>query len=136
MQLEDTQNWSNGSQLNGWTHDRPIIPYLFKYKMHIFHILFCWKIEMYLKLEELFSCLQIVHRVAWKNLIHVNTFWVSHQDTSPTFNYESTPKFQFSHCLTFLLFRYVQVSISFYSWKSILHMMMHSKEKLFCALKR
>jgi hypothetical protein len=42
-------------------------------------------------------------------------------ESSSHSNCKSTPTFQFSHCLTFLSFRYVQFSISFYPWKIILH---------------
>jgi hypothetical protein len=114
------------------------IPYYFKFKTHIFQISSHWKIEVHLKFTELFTSLQTVHKVAW-NEPNINTFRVSHQATyppPPTFNCESSPNFPFRHCLIFLSFRCVHFSISFYWWKSVLHMMLHSKEKLFCVLKR
>jgi hypothetical protein len=56
----------NLKSAHGWTHDHPIILYCFKCKMHIFSR---WKIEVHLKFEKLFTSLQTVHTVAWKNLI-------------------------------------------------------------------
>jgi hypothetical protein len=103
--------------------------YYLEYKTHIFHIFYVEKLRCVLNSRKLFTRFQTVHGVAWEEP-DVNTFGVSHQATSP-------PDFQFSHCLTFLLFRCVQFSISLYPWKSVLHMMLHSKEKLlFFALKR
>jgi hypothetical protein len=95
------------------------------------------KIEVCLKFEGVFISLQTVHGVAWKKP-NINSSRVSHQATKShphTFNCESTPHFQFSHCLTFLPFSCIQFSISSYLWKSISLMMLHSSEKLPCAKK-
>jgi hypothetical protein len=61
-----------------------------------------------LKFEELFTSLQIVHEVAWKES-NIDTFGGEPSSyiipPPPTFNCESsTPNFQFSHCLTFYQF--------------------------------
>jgi hypothetical protein len=112
------------------------IPHYFKYKMLIFHIFSHLKIKVHL--EELFISLQTVHGVAWKEP-NVNTFGVRHQATSsppPTFDSQSIPNFESGHYLPFLLLRCVQISIRFYLWKSILHMILHSKEQSFLALKQ
>jgi hypothetical protein len=57
-----------------------IIPYHFEYKTYIYHIFSHWKFEVHLKLKELFTSFQSVHRVAWEEP-NTNTFGVSHQAT-------------------------------------------------------
>jgi hypothetical protein len=83
------------------------IPCYFKYKTWNFHIFPHWKIEVRLKFKELFTSLQTVDRVAWKEP-NVNTFVVNHQATSSftalTSRQPLPSNFQFSHCLTFLSF--------------------------------
>jgi hypothetical protein len=87
------------------------MPYYFKYKT----LFSCWRIGVHLKFQELFTSLQTVHWVAWKGP-NVNIRASLSPPPPPT-----TPQFHFGHCMTFLSFRCVHFSVSFYPQKRILH---------------
>jgi hypothetical protein len=89
-----------------------------------------------LKVEELFTSLQTVHGIAWKEP-NIKTFGVSQQTTSspPTFNSDSTPQLAVQSLPEILIFQVCSVFCQFLPMEKRFTNDAASKEKLFCALK-
>jgi hypothetical protein len=93
-----------------------LILYYFAYKTHIFHNFSHWKIEVHLQFEELFTSLQTVHRVAWKEP-NIYTFKVSHHTTSsPPQTFSSVIARHYDHSGVFSFLLVFIHGKAFYIW--------------------